>query len=99
MPTELAPPPIPFAHPSEEEIARLLDFYGVRWEYEPATFPLEWDPEGRPTRSFTPDFFLPDYSLYLEVTTLRPALINRKNRKIRQFREMYPHIPIKLFSL
>ncbi len=99
MPTTAAPPAPPFAHASEEEIARLLDFYGVRWEYEPTTFPLEWDDEGRPTKCFTPDFFLPDFGLYLEVTTLKPSLKNRKNRKIRRFQEVYPDIRIKLFSL
>ena len=29
-----------FAHESEEEFARLLDFYGVAWQYEPRTFTL-----------------------------------------------------------
>src|ERR1043166_7995094 len=88
-----------FAHPSEAEIARLLDFYGVRWEYEPRTFPLEWDAQGRPTLSFTPDFYLPDYDLYLEVTTIKPALANRKNRKVRLLREVYPEVQIKLLAL
>ncbi len=93
------PPPTRFAHPSEAEIARLLDFYGVRWEYEPRTFVLEWDENERPTSSFTPDFYLLDYDLYLEVTTIKPSLANRKNRKIRRLRELYPDISIKLFNL
>src|SRR5437879_13089494 len=92
-------PPAAFAHPSEEEIARLLDFYGVRWEYEPRTFPLEWADDGRSTMSFTPDFYLPDFDLYLEVTTIKPSLSNRKNRKIRRLRELHPEINVKLFSL
>jgi hypothetical protein len=100
MPTQLTRrPPVMFAHPSEREIARLLDFYGVEWEYEPRTFPLEWSPDGRATTSFTPDFYLPDYDLYLEVTTIRPSLSNRKNRKIRKLREIYPDIMIKLLAL
>lgn len=92
-------PPVLFAHESEAEIARLLDFYSIHWEYEPRSFPLEWDAQGRPTQSFTPDFYLPDYDLFLEVTTVRPSLINRKNRKIRKLREHYPHINIKLLTL
>jgi len=92
-------PPAAFAHPSEAEIARLLDFYGVHWEYEPRSFPLEWDGNGRPIESFTPDFYLPDYDLFLEVTTIKPALINRKNRKIRKLRALYPDISIKLLAL
>lgn len=100
MPTETsARPPVTFAHPSEAEIARLLDFYGVHWQYEPRSFPLEWDAENHPIQSFTPDFYLPDYDLFLEVTTIKPALINRKNRKIRKLRELYPDVAIKLLSL
>src|SRR5260221_8242790 len=100
MTSELIPrPPVLFAHESEAEIARLLDFYGIHWQYEPRSFPLEWDVEERPTQSFTPDFYLPDYDLFLEVTTVRPSLINRKNRKIRKLRERYPDINIKLLTL
>jgi len=100
MAVKLAPrPPVHFAHPSEAEIARLLDFYRVRWEYEPRTFELEWDEAGRATKSFTPDFFLPDYDLYLEVTTVRPTLTNKKNRKVRLLREVHPEINIKLLAL
>lgn len=95
-----APPaPTQFAHDSEAEIARLLDFYGVTWQYEPRSFPLEWGDDGRATQSFTPDFYLPDYDLFLEVTTVRPSLINRKNRKLRKLRERYPDINIKLLTL
>lgn len=92
-------PPVLFAHESEAEIARLLDFYGIHWEYEPRSFPLESDADGRPTLSFTPDFYLPDYDLFLEVTTVRPSLINRKNRKIRKLRDRYPDVNIKLLTL
>ena len=100
MATKLAPrPPALFAHPSEAEIARLLDFYRVRWEYEPRSFVLEWSEDGRPVKSFTPDFYLPDYDLYLEITTVRPTLTNKKNRKVRQLKEVYPDINIKLLGL
>ena len=100
MPQQLARRPhVEFAHSSEAEIARLLDFYRVRWKYEPKTFPLEWGVDGRPIKSFTPDFYLPDYDLYLEVTTLRPSLPNRKNQKIRKLRALYPDVQIKLLAL
>lgn len=92
-------PPVVFAHPSEEEIARLLDFYGIPWQYEPRSFPLEWDSQGQMTKAFTPDFYLPDYDLYLEVTTLKASLTHRKNRKIRRLKELYPEVNIKLFTL
>lgn len=92
-------PPALFAHPSEAEIARLLDFYRVRWEYEPRSFVLEYSEDGRAVKSFTPDFYLPDYDLYLEITTVRPGLTNKKNRKVRQLKELYPDINIKLLGL
>jgi len=87
----------PFAHASEAEMARILDFYAVRWEYEPQTFPILWNIDGDVVESFSPDFFLPDLDLYLEMTTLRQKLVRKKNRKLRRLRELYPSINIKLF--
>lgn len=90
--------PSPFAHPAEAEFAHILNFYGIRWEYEPRTFELEWDDEGRVTEAFSPDFYLPDQDLYVELTTLRPELTTRKNRKLRRMEEIYPDVKIKLFK-
>ena len=87
----------PFAHASEAEMARILDFYDVRWVYEPDTFPILWNLDGAVVESFSPDFFLPDLDLYLEMTTLRQKLVRKKNRKVRRLRELYPSINIKLF--
>lgn len=86
-----------FANESEGEFARILDFYRIRWEYEPTTFPIAWDDTGYVRESFTPDFYLPDYGLFIELTTMRQSLVTRKNRKLRLFKERYPNIPIKLF--
>ncbi len=80
------------AHPAEREFARVLTFHGVRWVYEPTTFVLERDAEGRPTVCFNPDFYLPDHNRYLELTTMRQSLVTRKNRKLRLLRERYPTI-------
>ena len=85
-----------FAHPSEAEFASVLDFYQIRWEYEPRTFPLRQEEDGRVVESFTPDFYLPDFDLYLELTTLKQSLVTKKNRKLRRLRELYPEINIKL---
>lgn len=90
--------PEAFAHPAEEAFARILDYYGLRWEYEPRTFPLEWDADGNVTEAFSPDFYLPDQDLYVELTTLRPQLSNRKNRKLRRMQELYPEINVKLYK-
>ncbi|MDQ6795259.1 MAG: hypothetical protein M3067_10670, partial [Chloroflexota bacterium] len=95
--TSSVPPPIPFAHASEAEMARILDFYAVRWEYEPDTFPILWNLDGGVVESFAPDFYLPDLGIYLEMTTLRQRLVRKKNRKLRRLRELYPDVRIKLF--
>jgi hypothetical protein len=86
-----------FAHASEAEMARILDFYAVRWEYEPTTFPILWNLEGDVVESFAPDFYLPDLEVFLEMTTLKQRLVRKKNRKLRRLRELYPDIRIKLF--
>ena len=88
---------IRFAHTSEKEFSRILDFYKIRWEYEPRTFILEFDVKGNPESSFTPDFYLPDLDIYIELTTLNQNLVTKKNYKIKKLKELYPDINIKLF--
>ena len=90
-------PSTPFAHASEAEMSRILDFYAVRWEYEPDTFPIAWNLDGDVIESFSPDFYLPDFELYVELTTLKQKLVRKKNRKLRRLRELYPDVRIKLF--
>ena len=85
-----------FANDAERECARLLDFYGVPWRYEPHTFALA-EEGGRVTEAFTPDFYLPEQDMYVEVTVMKQALVTRKNRKLRKLRQRYPEIRIKLF--
>jgi len=84
-----------FAHPSEEDFARILDFYNMEWVYEPRSFPLKWDGD-RVTEMFTPDFYLPGLDLYIELTTLKQSLVTEKNRKLRRLRELYPDVRITL---
>ena len=86
-----------FAHQSEQIFANLLDFYRIAWEYEPRSFPVQWDAEGRVSESFTPDFYLPEFDLYVELTTMKQSLVTRKNRKIRLLRELYPHLNVQIF--
>ena len=86
-----------FAHNSERQFARLLDFYGINWEYEPRTFTLEYDRAGNPAQAFTPDFYLPAYDLYIEITTLNQKLVTKKNRKSRRLREQYHEVNIRVF--
>jgi hypoxanthine phosphoribosyltransferase len=58
---------------------------------------LEEDENGRVTKAFTPDFYLPDQDLYVEITAMKQSLVTRKNRKLRKLRERYPDVKIKLF--
>ena len=85
-----------FAHNSERQFAKLLDFYDIAWEYEPRTFVLERDRDGNPAQAFTPDFFLPAYDLFIEITTLNQKLVTKKNRKARRLRELHPDVRIKV---
>jgi hypothetical protein len=85
-----------FAHESEERFARILDFYGVRWEYEPVEFALEWAVDGRPTSGFRPDFWLPEPGLFVEVTTLNQRLVTKKNGKVKRLAQLYPDVRVTL---
>lgn len=87
-----------FAHASEAEFARLLDFYRIPWQYEPRTFPISWNDRGVAVEFFTPDFYLPEYDLYIEVTVAKPIRNSRKNRKVRLLRSYHPEVNVKLFK-
>ena len=87
-----------FGHPIEAEFARILDYYGIEWQYEPTTFPLEWDENGNVTKAFSPDFYLPQEDRYVELTTLRPKLVTIKNKKLRRMSELYPDVDVTLLK-
>lgn len=87
----------PFVHPAEADFAAFLDFYRIRWQYEPRSFPLRWR-DGRIAEMFTPDFYLPEQDIFVELTTMKQSLVTRKNRKIRRLRELYPSIHVMLLN-
>jgi hypoxanthine phosphoribosyltransferase len=87
----------PFAHPAEVEFAAFLDFFRIRWQYEPRSFPLRWR-DGRVAEMFTPDFYLHERDLFVELTTMKQALVTRKNRKVRRLRELYPSVNVVLLN-
>jgi hypothetical protein len=102
-PRPIQNPPVPreriiFSHPSEAELARILDFYGIEWRYEPITFPLEWDQNGNILEAFSPDFYLVEQDLFVELTTLQPKLMRIKHQKLRRIKELYPTLNIRLWS-
>jgi bifunctional protein TilS/HprT len=86
---------VKFVHPSEQEFASILDFYNIEWVYEPRAFPLNWDGQ-QVTQMFTPDFYLPRFDLYVELTTMRQRSVSAKNKKLRRLRHLYPDIKITL---
>jgi hypothetical protein len=88
---------VEFAHDSERQFARLLDFYGIAWEYEPKSFPIEFDADREATGWFTPDFYLPDEDMFIEITTMNQKLVTKKNRKVRLLRTNHPHVHCKIF--
>ncbi|MFA5675597.1 MAG: hypothetical protein WDA65_03660, partial [Christensenellales bacterium] len=81
---------------SEAEFARLLDMYHIDWIYEPKTFPVEWDASGNVTSAFSPDFYLPKFDTYIELTTMNQKYVTEKNKKVKKLRELYPGINIKI---
>lgn len=87
----------PFANRSEQIFSSLLDFYRIPWEYEPRSFPVAWDAQRQPTEHFTPDFYLPETGLYVELTTMKQSLVTKKNRKVKLLKELYPEINIQIF--
>jgi hypoxanthine phosphoribosyltransferase len=86
-----------FVNEAELEYAKILDYHGVPWMYEPHTFVLERDAQGKVIEAFTPDFYLPEQNLYVELTVMKQSLVTRKNRKLRKLRERYPDVRVKLF--
>ncbi len=88
---------VKFAHNSERVCAEILNYYGIKWEYEPKTFPLAWDKKGKVVLSFTPDFYLPELDLYIELTTMNQRLVTKKNRKVKLLKKLYPEVNIKIF--
>ncbi len=68
----------------------------MAYEYEPVEFGLEWDPTGRVTLGFRPDFYLPEFDLFIELTTLRQRLVTKKNRKVRTLRALHPEVQIEI---
>ncbi len=87
---------VKFKHPAEEEFANILNMYAIEWEYEPKTFPVQWDAEGNVTMAFSPDFYLTKFDTYIEITTMEQKYVTTKNKKVKRLRELYPGINITI---
>lgn len=85
-----------FKHPSEEEFATILDMHGIEWQYEPRTFPIKWDAEGNITQAFSPDFYLPRFDTYIELTTMEQKYVSEKKKKVQLLKKLYPGTNINI---
>lgn len=87
---------IEFVHESEKDFAEILDMYNIKWDYEPTEFPLEWDAEGNIALGFRPDFYLPEFDTYIEITTMKQKYVTEKNKKIKLIEKLYPDINVNI---
>ncbi len=85
-----------FKTEAEAEFAKILDMYQLDWKYEPKTFPIEWDAEGNVTMAFSPDFYLTQFDMYIELTTMNQKYVTQKNKKAKKLRELYPGVNVKV---
>jgi cytidylate kinase len=88
--------PVYYKHPSEEEFAKILDMYDIEWEYEPRTFPIKWDEEGNITLAFSPDFYLPKFNTFIELTTMNQKYASVKKKKVELLKKLYPGTNINI---
>lgn len=89
-------PAVDFKHPSEEEFARILDMHEIEWQYEPRTFPVKWDAEGNVIQAFSPDFYLPRFNTFIEITTMDQKYVSEKKKKVKLLKKLYPGTNINI---
>jgi hypothetical protein len=85
-----------FAHVAEEQFAKILNFYEIEWQYEPTMFILRTDEEGMIRKGFTPDFYIPEYDVYVEITVMGKP--QKKRKKIAETNNLYPDVNIILMN-
>lgn len=70
----------------EANIARLFNYSDIKWKHQPKIFDLK-------TQTYTPDFYLPEYDMYIEVKNFLWKYSEIRDRK---FRKLYPDINLIL---
>jgi hypothetical protein len=85
-----------YAHLTEELFATFLTRQNIEFEYEPREFILLTDLSGNIRQSFLPDFYLPEYDLYLEITALKQSLVKKKKAKLKLARLIYPQVKFEI---
>jgi hypothetical protein len=78
----------------EADYIRYLNFKGIKWEYEKHTFNLQ-NEKGEFIGSYTPDFYLPNEEIFVEV---KGFYSDKNKKKMQQVQEQYPYLKIKLIT-
>jgi hypothetical protein len=68
--------------------AKYLDNNNIGWLYEPKTFDLK-------TTTYTPDFYLPEKDLYIEI---KGYFSDLAKAKINKFKKMYKNIKLEILT-
>ena len=45
---------------------------------------------------FFPDFYLPEFDTYIELTTMKQKYVTEKNKKVKLLQELYPDINVNI---
>jgi len=77
----------------EAKVLRWLTSQQETWEYEPKRFEF---PIKRGTRSYTPDIYLKDKDIWIEI---KGALSSTDKTRIRRFKKYYPDEFAKLVGI
>ena len=85
-----------FVNEAELECAKILDYHGVPWDYEPRTFVLERDEEGRVTEAFTPDFYLPEQDVPRDHGD-EAVVGHTQEPKLRKLRALHPEVRVLFY--
>lgn len=64
----------------EANFARILNLLKIKWVFQPESFDLKF-------QKYTPDFYLPEYDLYVEIKNF---LSNYSAKRDKAFRKLYP---------
>ena len=70
-----------FANDSEQEFAQLLLRHNIQYQYEPTTFVLLSNSDGNVLEAMSPDFYLEEYDLFIELTVMKQELVTKKPKR------------------
>jgi len=75
----------------EANVIRWFNHHGIEWEYEPRLFHFEKIKRG--TKTYLPDFWLPEEKVWVEV---KGYLKSQDKTKLKRFRKYHPDEFLKL---